>query len=85
MAALVWMVGPTLVPFVAGRTAPRWTPRTGDLKHEAPRKMLAKLLWTQETCNPMPSFEVSWNPVGPGLKYDPTVPDAPVLKEAEPM
>ena len=47
--------------------------------------MLAKLLWTQETCNPMPSFEVSWNPVGPGLKYDPTVPDALVLKEAEPM
>ena len=57
--------------------------KTGE--HEAPRKMLAKLLWTQETCNPMPSFEVSWNPVGPGLKYDPTVPDAPVLKEAEPM
>ena len=57
--------------------------KTGE--DEAPRKMLAKLLWTQETCNPMPSFEVSWNPVGPGLKYDPTVPDAPVLKEAEPM
>ena len=46
---------------------------------------LTKLLWTQETCNPLPNFEVSWNPIGSGMKYDPLQPDAPVMKGLEPM
>jgi hypothetical protein len=47
--------------------------------------MLTRLLWTQDTCNPMPFFEASWNPIGTGIKYDPMVPDAPVMKQPEPM
>jgi hypothetical protein len=46
---------------------------------------LTKLLWTQDTCNPMPNFESTWNPVGSGMKYDPLVPDMPVMKAYEPM
>ena len=48
-------------------------------------RALQMLLWTQETCNPMPNFETTWNPIGSGIKFDPLVPDAPVLKAPEPM
>ena len=33
----------------------------------------------------MPNFESTWNPIGSGIKFDPMVPDAPVLKAPEPM
>ncbi len=33
----------------------------------------------------MPNFESTWNPIGSGIKFDPLVPDAPVLKAPEPM
>ncbi len=42
--------------------------------------MLTRLLWTQDTCNPMPFFESSWNPIGTYIKYDPMVPDAPISR-----
>jgi len=47
--------------------------------------ILTKLLWTQDTCNAMPNFEVTWNPIGSGMKYDPLVPGTPVMKAPEPM
>jgi len=68
------------------------TARTGLQMHGAPcpddadwLPRLSQLLWTQETCNPMPNFESTWNPIGSGIKFDPLVPDAPVLKAPEPM
>ena len=47
--------------------------------------MLSMLLWTQDTCNPMPNFQSTWVPIGSGIKFDPLVPDSPVMKMPEPM
>ncbi len=46
---------------------------------------LSMLLWTQDTCNPLPNFESTWVPIGSGIKFDPLVPDSPVMKAPEPM
>jgi hypothetical protein len=47
--------------------------------------MLTRLIWTQDTCNSMPNFELTWNPIGSGMVYDPLNPGAPVMKGPEPM
>eukprot|EP00961_Rhodomonas_salina_P075923 1019071-Rhodomonas_salina.3 len=49
------------------------------------RSGILSMLWTQETCNPFPSFQPTFNPIGPGIKFDPMSPEAPVMKDAEPI